>query len=158
RARIAGFLAFDREALADAKASIARMRQKQVERIADARTRAAQLAAITRLRAAERRTLEDELEKAKGFRAELRRKDKDTMVLVVSTHRLFHDGQAFLSYSGRLRLTAIADALLSGPPTQIQISVFDDEMGEVVSAARLARRRADRIREVLLERGIPEEW
>jgi outer membrane protein OmpA-like peptidoglycan-associated protein len=157
RASIEGLYAAEKEAIVMAHAAIARLRLN-LERRADAAVEEdRRLEEEARRSEAARPALQRALEKARGGRGELTG-DAEMIRLRLPSEILFESYMPVLQRGADRRLAAIAEAIRMGPPCAVWIRVLDDVDGLTMDRRLLSRRRAARIREALMEHGVPADY
>jgi hypothetical protein len=157
QARIEGLYAAQKEAAAGARAAIERLRRNLARRAEAADVDVRRREEEARRHEAARPVLRQALEKAHGGRGELSW-DQEMIRLRLPSEAVFQSYLPFLQRGADKRLAAIAEAIRTGPPCAVWIRVLDDVEGLTMDRRRLARRRAARIREALMEHGVPAEY
>jgi outer membrane protein OmpA-like peptidoglycan-associated protein len=156
RARLAGLFAADQEAELRARVEASRIQRNIARRIDAAQDRAQRTEQEARKQEAERPVMLRALDQARGGRGELRW-NTTRIQLRLPTEILFQSWMPVLKRGADEQLQAIASAIRAGPPCEISIRVLDDVEGRTMDRRLLSRRRAARLREVLLAHGVPAE-
>lgn len=144
----------------DIGAAAQQARQEQEQ--AAERTRA-ELAATQAALAAERQRREEAEQRARTLSTDLARlasvkQDPRGTVITLSGSVLFASGKDTLLPAARQRLDQVAEALMRGDPkSQFVVEGHTDSRGSVAVNQALSRRRADAVRDYLIERGVPAE-
>jgi outer membrane protein OmpA-like peptidoglycan-associated protein len=73
----------------------------------------------------------------------------------IAAEALFLPGTSLLRDGAALRLAAVAAALRVPPACDVRVEVLDDVEGRRADPARLAARRRQRVRDVLVAHGVP---
>lgn len=157
QARIEGLIALEKEATANARDASARLRRNLERRAEAADVEVRRREEEARRQEAARPVLLRALEDAHGGRGELSW-DAEMIRLRLPSEAVFQSYLPFLQRGADKRLAAIAEAIRTGPPCAVWIRVLDDVEGLTMDRRHLARRRAARIREALMEHGVPAEY
>ncbi len=153
RARIAAVHAADLEALDDARRAAARIRQNLARRQDALREEAERRERVRREHAAAAEALWAGLEDTQGSSGELFR-DGAAIVLSIPADLVFWWRTSHLQPSVASRLDGIAAAIAAGPRVRVLVRVFDDKGSLGEDAPSVARRRAARVRDAFVARGL----
>jgi hypothetical protein len=153
RARMLGLYHAEQEALESARSRTERLRGA-IARLHEAQAaRALADEEVRRIRAGQRKAQAVALEAARGVEGSVA-PHAHGVALTIPAADIFVAGYPLLRPLSPARIDAIAEVLRVGPPSRIVIDVAEDTGGIGVDAYSLARRRADRLREALGERGV----
>lgn len=83
------------------------------------------------------------------------RREGDETIVTISGEVLFEYNQAELRSTARQRLRAVAEALRANPAAEIVIEGHTDSIGSDSFNAQLSQRRAEAVRQFLVDEGIP---
>jgi outer membrane protein OmpA-like peptidoglycan-associated protein len=156
RAQIAGQYGADVEALARARESVVRLRQNLERRDVQRRDATHRAVVEERDRKQGFEVFQADVDRARDNAGELHR-EAEGPVLELPAKFLFKPGLTELSEHGARRLEAVLDAVHAAPLLKVVVRVVDSSGGIGATAALLAKRRAAKLRDAFVERGVPAD-
>jgi outer membrane protein OmpA-like peptidoglycan-associated protein len=156
RARIAARCGAEREALSKARHAVARLEELEArrarERAEEARRREAEARAQAAFWAAQR----EAVERARSEDDIVVQQDH-ALVVRMPDAELFWPGTSLLRPSAEAHLAALARALPASPRGMLRVTALVDVAGLHLDAARMTRRRAQHVLDVLRASGVPRD-